>query len=247
MKKLGTVFYHGYGVRGPIWDLIRKSLAELDRAQDEPDDTLGPTFAPSFDANDIDDLIRRAKDAAVRFSADLNAPMLLVGHSLGAVLAAVVAEEIGPPVVKGAVLIAPPYGDRERPPGALLRFLFRHRLIPPALLRPRFFSSHTPVSIQKEIFAAATPEAPALRELNLTPRFFHTDRFSSPLPVPSMVLASRCDRVVPAERSVQFGDVLGSEIVVWPEHEQVGHDDFFASPRIADRTARVIADFAMGR
>ena len=244
MKTRGVVFYHGYGVRGPIWDTVRACLAELEHGR--PGGALSRTSAPSFDAHDIDDLIQQAKDAATRFSKDLNAPVLLVGHSLGAVLSAIVADEVGPPVVGGAVLIAPPYGERERPPGALLRFLFRHRLIPPALLRPRFFSSQTPLPIQKRIFAAAVPESPALRELNLTPRFFHTDRFSSPLPVPSLVLASRADRIVPAARSEEFGRVLGSTLAIWPEAEGVGHDDFFASPRVAERTARVIADFASG-
>ncbi len=234
MKTNGAVFYHGYGVRGQIWDTIRASL----------DDSVGKTYAPSFGARNVEDLIHRATDTASRCSVEVGAPVLLVGHSLGAVIAAIVAKEVGRPVVAGAVLIAPPFGERERPPGALLRFLFRHRLIPPALLRPKFFSSHTPVAIQKHVFAEAVPEAPALRELNLTPRFFHTDRFTSPLPVPSLVLASRSDRIVPAERSEEFGRVLGSEIIVWPEHEGVAHDDFFASPRIADRTARVIAGFA---
>ncbi len=233
MNVRGTLFFHGYGVRGGTWKSVQTSLGAA----------TGPTRAPDLNAASVDELIDLAAGHASRFSADASGPVLLAGHSLGAVLAALVAQRLGPTSVAGAVLIAPPYGEREQLPSPLLKFLLRHRLIPPFLLRPRFFSSHTPIRIQKEVFANAVPEAPALREMTLSPRFFHTDLFDGPLPMPSLVLASRCDRIVPAPQSEAFGNLLGSEIMMFGEDEDVGHDDFFASPAIAARTAEIIRGF----
>lgn len=230
----GTLFFHGYGVRGGTWKSVQAALGAK----------TGPTRTPDLSAATREELVELAVENARAFSSDENAPVLLAGHSLGSVLAALVAQRLGPAVVAGAVLIAPPYGDRENLPGPLMRFLLRRRLVPPFLLRPRFFSSHTPIEIQKEVFANAVPEAPALREMTLSTRFFHTDLFDGPLPVPSLVLASRCDRIVPAHQSESFGRLLGSEIVMLGEEDGVGHDDFFASPEIAARTAGIITDFA---
>lgn len=234
MRTHGTLFYHGYGVRGGIWDTVRAALGTR----------TGVTMAPDLVAKQVDELITLARNEARRAALEVDAPVLVVGHSLGAILSALAAQEPGEPVVGGAVLIAPPYGDREDVPGPVTRFLLRHSLIPPALLRPRFFSRHTPLSIQKEVFAGAVKESPGLRELTVTPRFFHTDLFSGPLDVPSLVLASRADRIVPASQSERFGTLLGSELVILPERDGIGHDDFFASPEIAGKTAEIIADFA---
>jgi pimeloyl-ACP methyl ester carboxylesterase len=234
MKTRGTLFYHGYGVRGNIWRTLVDRLAG----------STGPSYTPDLAAKDVDELVTLARGRARRVSLEIDGPVLLVGHSLGAVLAAFAAQEPGPPAVGGVVLIAPPYGEREHVPGPVMRLLLRHRLIPPALLRPRFFSSRTPVSTQREIFANAVPEAPALRELTLSRTFFHTAMFDGPLRVPSLVLASRADRIVPAHQSESFGRLLGSEVVVLSEDERVAHDDFFASPEIATQTAQIIRAFA---
>ena len=234
MNIRGTLLFHGYGVRGGTWKSVQAALGA----------TIGPTRAPDLDAETVDELIDLAAEHASRFAADADGPVILAGHSLGSVLAALVAQRLGPTVVAAAVLIAPPYGEREQLPGPLMKFLLRNRLVPPFLLRPRFFSPHTPIEIQKEVFANAVPEAPALREMTLSRRFFHTDRFDGPLPVPSLVLASRCDRIVPSHQSESFGTLLGSEIVMLGSEEEVGHDDFFASPEIAARTAGIIRDFA---
>jgi predicted alpha/beta hydrolase family esterase len=234
MKTHGTLLFHGYGVRSGTWNTVRAALG----------DRAGAVAAPDLDADTVDDLIALARGRARRFSLETDGPILAVGHSLGGILAALVAQNPGAPVVAGAVIIAAPYGERENAPGPLTRFLLRHRLIPPALLRPRFFSSQTPPDLQREVFANAVAEAPALRELTVQPRHFHTDLFTGPLPVPSLVIASEADRIVPASQSRAFAEVLGSETLILPARERVGHDDFFASPAVARRTADAIADFA---
>lgn len=234
MKTRGTIFLHGYGVRGAIWDTVRAALGS----------DAGATAAPNLDASDVDELVTLARGRVRRFSLEVDGPVIVVGHSLGAALAALAAQDPGPPIVSGVVLIAAPYGERDRIPGPVMRFLLRHRLIPPALLRPRFFSEHTPLGVQKEVFANAVPEAPALRELTVRRRFFHTDLINGPVDVPSLVVASESDRIVPARLSREFAAVLGSRLELLPESEGIGHDDFFASPTIAARTAAIIRDFA---
>lgn len=234
MKTHGTLFFHGYGVRGSTWDTVRAALG----AQ------TGPTSAPDLEAHTPDELVRLARGRARRFSLEVDGPVLIVGHSFGSVLAALAAQDPGAPMVAGAVLISTPFGERENVPGPIMRFLLRHQLVPPVLVRPRFFSGHTPVEIQKHVFAHAVPEAPALRELTYQRTFFHNELFTGPLPVPALVVASEADRIVPAKQSATFASVIGAESLVLPASEGVGHDDFFASPSIAERTAQIIADFA---
>ncbi|MFW5826102.1 MAG: alpha/beta fold hydrolase [bacterium] len=234
MKTRGTLFFHGYGVRGGTWDTVRAAIGTR----------TGPTSAPDIDAESVEELLTLARGRARRFSLEADGPILAVGHSLGGVLAALVAREPGPPVVGGAVIIATPYGERTDVPGPMMRFLLRHQLVPPWLVRPRFFSEKTPTQVQKEVFANAVTEAPALREITVQRRHFHTDLFTGPLPVPSLVIASETDRIVPVDQSRAFGEVLGSELMILPRVERVGHDDFFASPQVASRVADAIEDFA---
>lgn len=234
MKTHGTLFFHGYGVRSGTWDTVRAALGSR----------TGTTSAPDLDAGSVEELLTLARGRARRFSLEADGPILAVGHSLGGVLAALVAREPGPPVVGGAVIIATPYGERTDVPGPLMRFLLRRQLVPPWLVRPRFFSEKTPTQVQKEVFANAVPEAPALREITVQRRHFHTDLFTEPLPVPSLVIASEADRIVPVDQSRAFAKVLGSELMVLPRNERVGHDDFFASPQVAARVAEAIEGFA---
>ena len=233
MNVSGALLLHGYGVRESIWEPMKDAL----------EDRVGRVFAPGLSATDVDELLQMARGRAKRYSLEEDGKLLVIGHSLGAVLAAWAARELGGSHVAAAVLLAPPYGTRERVPGPLLQLLLRHRLVPPALLRPRFFSL-TPVSVQKEIFRRAVPEADAIRSLGFQKTWFHTALFTAPLPVPSLVICSEADRVVPIASSLEFARVLGSRTIVLPAEESVGHDDLFAAPQVVRRIADHVADFA---
>ncbi len=233
MKPGGVLFFHGYGVRGQIWKPIRDYLG----------DGVGITSAVNLEASSAVELIAQAKTATVSFAEHTEAPAVLVGHSMGAVAAALAAQELSNSTVAGVVMLAPPYGQRDNVPGPFLRFLLRYRLLPPALVRPRFFSSKTPLDVQKRIFAEAVPEAPGLQELTFARRWFHTDLLEGRLSVPSLLIASGADQITPVEQSVAMGELLGSRIVLWPATREIGHDDFFAAPRIARETATTIHEF----
>jgi hypothetical protein len=142
------------------------------------------------------------------------------------------ARDLGPDVVSAAVLLAPPYGERDYVPGKLVQLLLRKRLIPPILLRPRFFSARTPRSIRRAIFRAAVRESDGIQRLTMEKRWFHTDFFAEHLRQRSLVIASSMDRVVPVTQSMAIAEVLGAEMHLFEEADGVAHDDLFASPEI---------------
>jgi pimeloyl-ACP methyl ester carboxylesterase len=163
---------------------------------------------------------------------------------MGAVLAAIAARDLGPGVVLAAVLLAPPFGERESVPGPFLQFLLRRRLLPPFLVRPRFFSANTPRRLQRAAFRAAVPEAPAIQALTFEKRWFHTDYFTEPLAQSALVIASEADRIVPVEQSVRFAEAIGARQHIFPAAEDVGHNDLCMSPSIVPGIVERIVGFS---
>jgi pimeloyl-ACP methyl ester carboxylesterase len=236
MNPGGAVLLHGYGVRGYIWGPMQSAL----------DDRLGPVATPDLEAPSIADLLNRAKARIRRHSLECDTPVVAVGHSLGAVLAAVAARDLGPDIVSAAILVAPPFGERGDVPGKLLQFLLKRRLIPPILIRPRFFSSLTPRTTRRAVFKAAVPESPGIQSLGFEPRWFHSDAFPTPLLQPCLVIASSADRIVPATQSEAFAEVIGAKTHLFDEESGVAHDDLFASPTIVSSIADLIVEFTAG-
>ena len=108
--------------------------------------------------------------------------------------------------------------------------------MPPWLVRPRFFSSsHTDRDPEGGLRERRARGAGAPRDRRSASDSSTPTCSTVHSRYPSLVLASRCDRIVPAHQSESFGKLLGSELVVLGENEDVGHDDFFASP---DRSPR---------
>ena len=225
---------HGYGVRGYIWGPVQSALGNR----------LGPVATPDLDAPSISDLISKAKARIRRHSLECDAPVIVTGHSLGAVIAAVAARDLKKDIVSAVILLAPPFGERENVPGGFLRFMLRHRLIPPILLRPMFFSPLTPRMTKRAVFRAAVPESPGIQALTFERRWFHTDFFSEPLSQPALVVASACDRVVPFSQSESFARAIGARFHLLEEREGVAHDDLFASPTVVTGIAELMVDFA---
>ena len=233
MLSNGAVFLHGYGVRGYIWAPLQSAF----------NNELGPVATPDLEAESITDLLNKAKARIRRQSLECDAPVLVLGHSLGAVIAAVAARDLGPEVVSHAVLIAPPFGDRDYLPGPILQFLLKHRLVPPALLRPRFFSKHTPPRIRRSVFRSAVRESPGIQALTFERRWFHSAFFPVPLVQPTLVVASPGDRIVPVSQSVEFAKVLGATTHVMELEPAVAHDDYFASTEVAASVAGAVLAF----
>ena len=229
----GIVLLHGYGVRGRTWDTMRSALGNRFRV----------TCAPDLNGASIADLIVSAEATVTACRAEAATPVVVVGHSLGAVLAAVATKNLGPTVVGAVILLAPPFGEGQQEVGGIFRFLLRHHLIPAWLIRPRFFSELTPRAIQKQVFADAVPERPELQAETMGRRWFHTELFDKPLETRSLVIASESDGIVPSSQSAAFASALGATLELLPATRGVGHDDLFASPEVAREIAGRIVTF----
>ncbi|MFP3959165.1 MAG: alpha/beta hydrolase [Spirochaetaceae bacterium] len=230
------VCLHGFGVRGYFFEIIAPYL----RAQ------YRRVLTPDLRMDTLESVLHSGRNLLTEAAREEGAPVAALGHSLGGVVAALAARDLGPNTIDRIVLVAPPFGENTAVPGPVVRFLLKHKLIPDFLTRPQFFSSHTPKDIQKSIFRRAVDETPELQAHLFTPRRFHTDMFEAPLHVPALVTASEADKIVPVEESRRFAERLGAELAVWEAQRNVGHDDLVCSPTIAAELAERITLFTEG-
>ena len=232
MTVRSLICLHGYGVRGFFWDPVRSRLEEA----------FPELMTPDLKMTSVETLLEHT-ERLIRSKAELDrAPVHLIGHSLGGVVAAVCARNLGPKYVAKVVIIGSPYGERPKLPGRLSQVLMGLGLIPEFFIRPKFFSSRTPPDKQKELFSKTVSESRELQRDLLQPVWFHTDMFQFPLKQPSLTVYSRRDRIVSAEETKAFGEALGSELLEFGPNEGVGHDDFvWAPPVVSSLLPRIIA------
>lgn len=214
---------HGYGVRGFFWNPVRQQLEEA----------FPELLTPDLSMNSVASLIANTR-ALIKSKSDLDrAPVCVLGHSLGGIVAAICARDLGPKVISRVAIIGSPYGVRTRIPSRFTLFLMRHKLMPDIITRPKFFSPQTPPEKQKELFERAVPENAELQHELFQPVWFHTDMFGFPLKQPSLVVYSTRDRIVSACEAIAFGEALGSEFIELGPNNNVGHDDFIWAPAVA--------------
>lgn len=230
------VLLHGYGVRGSFWRYLKPVLEE--RFQE--------VHTPDLEMSSLENLISATSSYCRTAAQQSGHPIVLVGHSLGGVLAALVAQDLANDAVDRAIIIAAPYGEHRMSKlgAALTRVLIRFRLIPDSLARLRFFSNKSPVERQKALFADAVPESAELQSMLFAPVWFHTEKVLGPLPVPSLVIASESDKVVPYTQTIEFAHVLRSQTRIFAAQENVAHDDFAAAPELIQQTADIVQTFA---
>ncbi|MFW5995075.1 MAG: alpha/beta fold hydrolase [Spirochaetia bacterium] len=223
MTARSLICLHGYGVRGFFWNPVRD---QLEREFPE-------LLTPDLPMNSLEHLVENTKLIISSKSRLDRAPVSLIGHSLGGVLAALSARELGPRVVRKVIIIGSPFGERSELPGVLVRFLVRSGLMPDFLIRPKLFSAQTPPDKQKELLQRSVRESRKLRRELEQPVWFHTQMFDDPLEQPSLTVYSTRDRIVPALQTRAFGEALGSELVELGPNQRVGHNDFIWAPPVA--------------
>lgn len=223
MTVRSLICLHGYGVRGFFWDPVRTELEEA----------FPELLTPDLKMTNVETLLEHT-ERLVKSKAELDrAPLHLMGHSLGGVVAAVCARNLGPKYVSKVVVIGSPYGERPKLPGRLTQILMGLGIIPEIFIRSKFFSAQTPPEKQKELFSKSVSESRELQRDLLQPVWFHTDMFQFPLKQPSLAVYSRRDRIVSSEETKAFGEALGSELLEFGPNENVGHDDFIWAPRVS--------------
>ena len=226
------ILLHGYGVRGRFWRYLAPALRSR----------LFRVLTPDLDMRSVETLLAHCRRLVQREYA-AGHEVLLLGHSLGGVAAALTAHDSGPTAVPRVVAIAPPFGRRTRVPGPLTRFIIRRHLIPAFIVRPRFFSHHTPKKRAAALFAESVEETEELRERLSEPVWFHTELLTTPLGKRLLIVASEADRVVPAAESRAMAVHLEAPLHLYSARRAVAHNDFVAAPSLVEEICEIAGLF----
>lgn len=210
---------HGYGVRGFFWEEFAK-IAKVH---------FNTVICPDLCMQTLESTIIEIQEICRHAAANGNT-VTLIGHSLGAILCALAAQNLNPSILRALVVIACPFGERKRQMPPFVRFLLFHKLIPDFLLRRRFFGPQVPLSIQKAIFAQAIKENPEFQQLISTGTWFHNNLIK-PLPeITTLAISSSADQIVASSETRAMATALNCEYIDFPKSQKVGHDDFGVSP-----------------
>ncbi len=231
------ILLHGYGVRSFFWEPI-KTFFESKFPQ---------IYVPDLHMENPTELVASTKEYVQQIKNNHpDADIYLVGHSLGAVVALLLAQELGSDTVKKVVLLAIPYGEQKIAFKSLTRFFIKYRLIPDFLSRPRFFSKQTPKQVQKRMFKQVIPESEQMIDAILQEKFFHTDLIKGKLTQECLVLCSDSDKVAPVEQSVALGELVGAKIIRYPKERKIAHNDYITAPTVAEEVSTIIVEFFKG-
>ena len=231
------VFLHGYGIRGNFWNPIKPFF----------ESKFNQIIVLDLDMKNIDSLLTSTKnfiknEIHEKYSTDI----YIIGHSMGAALALILAQDLGPEIIKSVVAIAPPFGTQKMKYKKFVKFLIKNQLIPKFLSRPRFFSKQTPKSVQKLLFDQVVPETEEMIDELLKDTFFITEYLKG-ITQDSLVLLSESDKVVNYKKSLELSSILKGEFFIYPKAKKVAHNDFIAAPIIAQEVSNKITNFFFGK
>lgn len=230
------VMLHGFGVRGFFWDpYIHSNLQNK----------FHQIFAPDLDFTTIEVAIKSTKQLVIDYHQRYGnmGPIFILGHSLGGILAAILAKELGPNIIEKIVIMASPYGEyssSERNINIQRWFIKHDWLLPGFLTRRVFFTKKTPKKIQKALWKKTVKESNEFIDQIITKKMFHTELFSEPLKQESFVIAGKHDKSVKIDQTIKFAKVLGSKTKIY---ENVGHNDLVYAPNIATKVIEDIIQF----
>ena len=239
LTKPTLIMLHGYGVRGFFWEPFLQSKLK---------DVFSSMLAPDLDFSNIDTAVSSAKKCIQDAYKQIgnSGSLVVLGHSLGGILSALAANELGPEIVNKLIIMASPYGDTGLSNSAIKfqLWLLRHDwLLPDFITMPQFFSNLTPKSVQKMVWEQAVKENENLLPGVLTRRWFHTDILTEKLPMKSLFIASKKDKLIPFNQTEEFARVIGAEMFV---PGTCRHDDLVFAPSMAsviiDRIEKFVTD-----
>ncbi|MFW5828241.1 MAG: alpha/beta fold hydrolase, partial [Alkalispirochaeta sp.] len=187
MESQPLLLIHGYGVRSYFWNALLPHLTPH----------FHPIETPDLELPDVDSGVASVGQACRALRQRSSQPVVLVGHSLGGILAALAARDLSPDTVSHLVVIASPYGRRVgRAFGPVVRLRFTLGLIGRDEMRQRFFGPDVPESIQRAIFDSPADESAELKALGRRRRWFHTGAFPDGVAQRTLVIGSAADRIV---------------------------------------------------
>ncbi|MEX2444122.1 MAG: alpha/beta hydrolase [Alkalispirochaeta sp.] len=234
MEPRSLILIHGYGVRSYFWNALRPHLAAY----------FDPIETPDLELPDIESGVAMVTNACRTLRRRSSQPVVLVGHSLGGILAALAARDLEPETVSHLVVIASPYGHRVgRAFGPILRLRFTLGVIGKDKVRRRFFGPAVPEDVQRSIFDSPADESAELKALGRRKRWFHTGEFPHGVPQRALAIGSAADRIVHIDETREFAEELNARMVTFPSSDRIGHDDFGVWDPSAEQTAREIVGF----
>jgi predicted alpha/beta hydrolase family esterase len=233
MIQQSIICVHGYGVRGFFWKPARTELEKL----------FSKVIVPDLGMNTVDSAVLNLINLVEAECEKSKQAVILMGHSLGGIISALVTKRLGPGKVSNLIIIASPYGVKSKGIGPVVRFLIKNKLMPAWLIRPRFFGSRTDVSIQKELFAQAVPETEELQSLVTRRPWFHVEELSQDLRVKTLGIASKADQIVRWTETKEFTDALNGQFYVFEKEEDIGHDDFTVHAPTITRFISVLQNY----
>lgn len=226
------ILLHGYGVRSFFWDSLRPPLAK----------NFSEVVTPDVAAESFEAYVDEAERLSIERSEADGRPVAIMGHSLGALVAAAAALRVGKEGIGCAVLVAPPGPSQHDRINPLLRFLLRRRLIPDFLIRPRFFLQTAP-SVQKRIFKRVVVEPKGLQDDVYLRRSEIAAKVTGPMPQRALVVCSDADAIVPASASLALAEQLQADVHRFDQSQRIGHDDYAAAPAAVLQIAELVSDF----
>ncbi len=229
---------HGYGVRSTFWSVFEQQLAPM----------VQSIISPIIDW--LDFATNQAQLTAILESLQTRQPhkLLLVGHSLGGIIAAKIASE-HPNLVDGLVVISSPYSlitETENSNGKnndispVLRFLFQKGVLPRWIIRRRFFGKAVAKKLRKQFFLQTVREDPIVKNFVMQRPWFHCADFIRALTVPALFLASKADKIVPWMQTQAFAGVCQAKFALLEQAPAIGHDDLAVMPQTAAYIAALI-------
>lgn len=224
---------HGYGVRGFFWDRFAQ-IAKLHYKK---------VCCPDLAMISVNTAIDEIRSLCRHESARSGHGVVLLGHSLGAVLCTLAAQGLTPSELQTIVAIAAPFGFREREMPAWLRFLLFKKLIPDFIIRRRFFGRKVKANVQKDLFSRAVKETVQFQLLISQGTWFHND-LVQPMPNGTAIaISSAADQIVPCSETAAMAAAMACPHIVFSKMLGIGHDDFGVSPEAATLVIETIKAF----
>lgn len=227
ITQLPIVFVHGFGMRGFFWD-------SLMTAYQNPPNWHAPDLSFSSVLEGRNQLLQYCKDVQSKY----DQPLILVGHSLGGILCSLALSILEPNLVSHVVILMAPWLKEKRNPlEKLIGFLIRHRLLPGALVRERFFHPRISKEKQKELFDKAVTEDLDLAYEITTQTWFDSTLFQPNPNISVLGIGSDSDNIVPPSFVRELTLAVGGTFHLI--QSDWGHDDI----GVDEKSARELIEF----